>query len=344
MPDVDDGSTSDDAAPGWDAITAALAALYPNQEPKHFGTIIGWRLGGPDPLDGISAWRRDLPVPHWHFVSYGLSDLYGKTNDDPDESGYGFELTFRLLCDPSEAEPPMWALNFIQNIARYVFQSGNVLSDGEWMAAGGPIAADHATQLRSLAFVTDPELPAIDTPHGRVRFIQIVGITSDEEAAAKRWQTRRLLEAFLPHMPLWVTDLDRTSLLDRADMRAAVEAGAARDGSSTGFLFMETLAWAPRKRLLRPAATTLTTTASAFRDLAEMLPLRLPFDRTFRLAGAGQVVVFRSGAVDALETDGDTMTVTMTRASVARFAAAARHLPSRLPIIERPLLEWSATN
>ena len=99
---------ADDAAPGWDAINAALDPLYAGQEPKHVGTIVPWMLGGADPLNGISAWKRLEPVPHWHFVTYGFSELYAKESDDPDISGYGFELTFRLACDPAEAEPASW--------------------------------------------------------------------------------------------------------------------------------------------------------------------------------------------------------------------------------------------
>lgn len=40
------------------------------------------RLGGPDPLDFLNIYRnpgdsgRGL-VPHWHYVTCGLSDLYG---------------------------------------------------------------------------------------------------------------------------------------------------------------------------------------------------------------------------------------------------------------------------
>ena len=60
---------TDAPSPGWDAISSRLDQLYPGQEPKHFGTLISHMLGGPDPLDGISAWRRTDQVPHWHFVT-----------------------------------------------------------------------------------------------------------------------------------------------------------------------------------------------------------------------------------------------------------------------------------
>ena len=51
----------DDAVAGWDAIAAALNRLYPGVEPKHYGTLLKWMLGGPDPLDGIELdYRHDV--------------------------------------------------------------------------------------------------------------------------------------------------------------------------------------------------------------------------------------------------------------------------------------------
>ncbi len=95
----DNAGDDENLSPGWDAITAALERLYPGQEPKHYATVLKWMFGGPDPLDGVSVWKRMEPVPHWHYLSYGLSELYAKESGDADTSGYGFELTFRLACE-----------------------------------------------------------------------------------------------------------------------------------------------------------------------------------------------------------------------------------------------------
>ena len=79
---------------GWDAIEAEFLRVYPGQtKPKHYGTIIKWILGGNDPLDGISVYDGG---DFWHFVSFGLTEIYGKETDDPEISGYGYELTFKL--------------------------------------------------------------------------------------------------------------------------------------------------------------------------------------------------------------------------------------------------------
>ena len=70
--------------------------------PRHFGTLLSHTLGGNDPLDGISVYWADAPVPHWHYVTYGFSELYAKESSDADASGYGFELTFRLAAEAGE--------------------------------------------------------------------------------------------------------------------------------------------------------------------------------------------------------------------------------------------------
>ena len=314
----------DDEATGWEAIDAAFARLYPGQQPKHVGTLVRWSLGGPDPLDGLSARKRLEPRPHWHFVSYGLTELYRKEWDDPERSGFGFELTFRLACAPSDEDPPMWAFSLMQNLARYVFQSGNLLRDGDWMSANGPIARDTETLLRSLTFVADPEVPPIDTPNGRVAFIQMVGLTLDEETAAKTWQTRKLLEAMQPYMPLWVTDLARGSLLDQPDVERAVREGMARDGSSTGALFTETLRWSVRKSFLKAALHVVELGAGQIEELLLHLALRLPFGRELRMIGPDARIVFAPDEADALVEQEGALRVQLSSASLEALRSTLR--------------------
>ncbi|MDA5343261.1 suppressor of fused domain protein, partial [Stenotrophomonas maltophilia] len=162
----------DTDTPGWDAINAALAPLYAGQEPRHYGTALPYTLGGQDPLDGISVYWADAPVPHWHYITYGFSELYAKESSDADASGYGFELTFRLAAVDGESAgstPPAWPMNLLQNLARYVFGSGNVFEDGHHLNANGPIALETGTRLCHLAFIADPQLPARETANGHLQ-------------------------------------------------------------------------------------------------------------------------------------------------------------------------------
>ena len=218
-------------APGWDAISAATDRLYGGVEPQHWGTKRRYREGGPDPLDGISAYAADGP-PHWHYVSYGLSELFGKESEDSAVSGWGIELTFRLARDASEGKPPMWPVNVLQNLARYVFESGNVLYPNHHLNANGPIALDQPTEITAMIMVRDPELGAIETPNGSVIFTQIVGTTDDELVAAQEWSSEGILEILGRGNPKFVTDLRRRSLRADPAIEAEIARGIERDGSS----------------------------------------------------------------------------------------------------------------
>jgi suppressor of fused len=312
------------AAPGWDAIDGALKPLYGDQEPKHFGTIISRTLGGNDPLQGISAYWRDQPVPHWHYVTYGFSELYEKESDNKDESGYGFELTMRVAMPQCTEEPPTWVLNFLQNLARYVFDSGNVFKVGDYMNANGPIAADEKTVLVAVAFVADPELPAMDTPNGRVTFLQAVGITNDEEFAIKTWASEKVMAIFARHMPLFVTDLARASLMNDAATKAKIVAGSKVDGAKTGHIFIDQLKFVETKRLMRSALLRVSIGARQVPELTTLLPLRLPFAKAFRMLGDQQSIRFEAGAENKFVVDADLVTIQLTAETVNEICATLK--------------------
>ncbi len=204
-----------DPAPGWDALTARLEAVYPGQEPEHWAPILKATLGGPDPIDGISAYVcRDGGQKHLHFCTYGFSSLYyDEESVGGDFSGFGFELAFRLASPLPPPEPPKWVLNLLQNLGRYIFQTGRWFEPGQWMTAKGPICQDSPTDLVGFAFLADPTLGAVETPHGRVEFVQAFGITSREleQIQAKTRTAEEVVAANRVNNPLLITDLDRTN-------------------------------------------------------------------------------------------------------------------------------------
>src|SRR5262249_54453591 len=153
---------------------------------------------------GISAYRATDPVPHWHFVTYGFSELYAKESKDPAVSGWGFELTFRLTRGPEET-PPNWSINFLMNLGKYVRRSNNPFGAGNVMDLNGPIAWGTDTAIRAIAFTLDPQLETIDTPNGQVQFLQIVGLTLDEHAACGDWHTAPVLDLLREKNPLLIT-------------------------------------------------------------------------------------------------------------------------------------------
>lgn len=204
---------SDDAAPGWQAIDDALLNVYGQQEPKHWGSVIKFMMGGPDPLDGVSAYEcRDGGRTHLHFCTYGFSSLYyDEESCGRESSGFGFELTFRLASPLPPLEESDWVLNLLNNLARYVFKSKRWFEPNQWIPAGGPIRADYPTNLVGLVFLQDPVLKEIETPHGRVEFVQIFGITSGELEAikTKKITCEEFIEEQRRSNSLMVTDLDR---------------------------------------------------------------------------------------------------------------------------------------
>ncbi|MFN0292600.1 suppressor of fused domain protein [Pedobacter helvus] len=202
----------EDDAVGWLSIDAELEKIYPNQEPKHFGTLIKYMLGGEDPLDGISVYESNAQEPHYHMVSYGFSELYYDEEKAGGEfSKFGFELTFRLKKENNENFH--WAMNLMQNLAKYVFKSGKWFEEFHFIPANGPIKLESDTDITALAFVLDPELKKIDTPHGEVSFLQMVGLTTSEYEQLKQnpklVETEKLIEKLKATNPLLITDLNR---------------------------------------------------------------------------------------------------------------------------------------
>jgi len=198
--------------PGWDSIAAHLASAYPGQEPKHWGTIIRYADGGPDPLDGISAYRVADP-PHWHWVGMGMSELGTKRSENKDVSGWGFEFSFRLKRGAGEDTPPEWPVGFLQKLAMYVYNTRNPFAHEHYIRMGGPISPDEKSVLTALVFTVDTVLKHLDTPNGRVDFLTIIGITADEHQYADTAGPEKLLQLLLAKNPLGVTDLRRRSLL-----------------------------------------------------------------------------------------------------------------------------------
>ena len=201
--DVDpyDEDEEADDAPGWDAIEAAVARIVPPQEPLHWGTDA---LPGQDGIFGLSAYRE---ATHWLLITFGLTELFGKDSDDPEVSGWGFELTMRVPA--TEAQPPAWALRLLQQLGRYVFSAGRPFADGHRMDPGGPITGAPNTRLTAVAFAADPQLGTIDTAHGQVEFLTVVGITADEMAQMKETSTADVLGELAITSPLLITDAGR---------------------------------------------------------------------------------------------------------------------------------------
>lgn len=320
VPEDDSAVDTDADTRGWDAISAVFDAAYPGQEPQHWGTLIPFSMGGPDPLTGVSAYRATSPVPHWHYVTYGYSDLFGEGPAEAEESGYGVEMTL-CLADPAAADPeasaPVWVVNMLQNLARYVFRSGNVIRAGHYLDANGPIATEEDTQLTALAFQEDPLHPEpLSTPNGTVRFVQAVGITAAELEAVSASTARGILEIIAARHGVGLTDLTRPGTETDPQAWAQVQALVAEGGTGTKSFFVETL------RATLDGEDLVIDLKGAHHALFTSLAASLTRgdgDKTF-LEGRDLAVVIGSGQTQGWRIEDDVVTLTLTAADGAILA------------------------
>ena len=174
-------------APGWNAIDELCDKVYPNQKnPKHYGTIIKWIFGGNDPLDGISVYDGG---EYWHFITYGLSELYEKESEDKEWSGYGMEFTLKLKKDHYENEEDeiRCICGILQSIARITFTQGELFNAYEYLYTGQTTGIDSKGASNITGFITIPDdkFVEINTPNGKVSFVELIGVTNNELLAIK---------------------------------------------------------------------------------------------------------------------------------------------------------------
>lgn len=205
--------SEDIQAPRWDAIDKETKRVYPNQNnPKHYATLIKWKFGGPDPLDGISVYDAG---DYWHFVTYGLSELYEKESDDKEWSGYGMEFTFKLKkdCYIDEEQEIECVCGLLQQIAKITFTSGEIFNAFEYLYTGQTEGIDARQTSNITGFITIPDtkLSTLNTENGRVDFVEFIGVTNNELLALKNKELD--VRSLYNKLENDVTDYNRKSVI-----------------------------------------------------------------------------------------------------------------------------------
>lgn len=329
---------------GFTCISNRIKEFYPDQEGLYYGTILPGYLGGNDPLDGVEIWESDKGCPHWLYVTYGFTDLYtddeediddeaatdsdpggeadtentadGECSEDTDNnpvSGFGFELTFRLKRD-GEDTPPGWTINMLQNLARYVFSTGNAFGSGHHLNANGPIALETDTRLTCIGFLTDPELGSTDTVNGSMIFLEAIGITEDEMNAMMCWSGESFLTELCRHIPYGIADLSRTTLMDQPDFHRVWEQGVAHDGSSTAVIYLHELT-----TRLEYGKGSLQFGAGHVDQILTLLKARIGKGRNFVLQGDHTVACFECAQQPDMATDDIALVISMTQEFLDEF-------------------------
>lgn len=206
----------EDEAVGWLALEDKINEVYKDTEPRHYAPPLHFAAGGQDPIDGTSIYDSKKQEFHRHIISFGMSELYYNEESVGEEfSKWGFEFTFRLKPFGEDEGDPLWAIEVMNNLARYVYESKNWFEEYHFVPANGPIRTETKLEVDivGLIFVTDPELGKISTPHGEVTFLQMVGITSKELERLKANPTieevKKLADEIRKTNPLFITDLTR---------------------------------------------------------------------------------------------------------------------------------------
>lgn len=204
-------------AVGWLEIDKVVEGIYGDQKPRHYAPPVHYMVGGEDPLDGVSIYDSQKDMFHRHLVSYGMSELYYNEEAAGGEfSKWGFEFTFRLKPFAEDGDDPTWVVNLMNNLARYVIKSGKWFEEYHVIPANGPIRLNSTAEINivGVAFVSDPELGKIQTPHGEVSFLQMVGLTANEmdritSANSAYDEVKKVLDEIKTTNPLMITDLLR---------------------------------------------------------------------------------------------------------------------------------------
>lgn len=169
---------SEESAVGWAAIDEALEKLYRGQEPVHYPAELPMRLGGKEPLEGVSIYTSKVQATHFHYISYGMSELfYNEDAVGKAFSRWGFEFTCRVRDNLNSATPPTWIIALMNHLGRYVYKSQRWFEENHIIPVKpfGIITQD----LEAIVFAKDSELGTIETPHGEVSFLQMVGINTE---------------------------------------------------------------------------------------------------------------------------------------------------------------------
>lgn len=198
-------------APGWDAIDREFSRLYPGQQPVHYGTELAARaiFGGNNYLDGYSIY--DSGKGYQHIVTYGMSELYANEEAFGGEySRWGYEMTVKLKA--SKPEECLWVLDMLSNLARYTYKSQRFFAAGDYIPGKGTsIHPGTDSSITALVVVPDTSAQTLDTLHGKVEFLQFVGITEAELNAIRqdRGNIPRLIERMKQGDPDLALDMGR---------------------------------------------------------------------------------------------------------------------------------------
>ncbi|CAF0783366.1 unnamed protein product [Brachionus calyciflorus] len=214
-----------------DPITELCLQVYPDQvDVLQATTQIQYWLNGPDPLDYVNIYINNDEDnnglnSHFHYVSLGLTDLYGdervhkRAKSLEENSGFGYELTIRVKKESNQNEPPKWPIKLLQALAKYTFTTGGILDEGDHVPN---VLLETSSKIKHILVCEDLHLKCSKTKHGKVKFLQIVGCTDDELKFSQQWSSRKVLDLMRKFKELGneylLVDLNRSKSIFEIDL------------------------------------------------------------------------------------------------------------------------------
>jgi len=168
-----------DQAVGALSIENKLKEMYGELQPRFYSPQVMSFQGGDDVIDGVAIYNNN---DFNHLISYGMSHLYYNEDAVGQEfSKWGLEFTFRVKPYAEDGDDePFWAIQLMNNLGRFIEETNVWFDEYQFLPLGGPIRAETKTDIVGLAFVKDVDLQEINTPHGKVIFLQLVGLDSEQ--------------------------------------------------------------------------------------------------------------------------------------------------------------------
>jgi suppressor of fused len=306
---------------GWDAVAAHFATRYPNSEALSFRSLIQAEVD-PEPCKQVDAFPAG---DHWHLVGFGLTELFAKVSDIPDQNGWGYELTLRVPREPSDSGPPRWAAGTIRDLMRYVERSKQSVSEGDWF--GYPDGFVPGTNIAAAVFTRDPSFPEmLSSPFGRFSFRQVVGITEAELEFHKANGSAALLKRLRAADPSLVTRPGRASVVGSQVVQAAmpmVEPAVSSSPAARGDISSMQLRVLRRSRAF-DGNTELEIGRNDAPLLAEALEQRLASGRPVAVCGESTRIELRATQKSSIDLASDPLVIALSRDAALQLAASLR--------------------
>lgn len=125
------------------------------------------------------------------------------------------EFTFRLKKEnyDNEEEEIKCICGILQSIARITFKNGEIFKPYEYIYTGQTTGIDSQAKSNITGFITIPDIKAnsLNTPNGKVDFVEFVGVTNDELKAIMNNQIR--VKELYERLQTDITNYTRKSVL-----------------------------------------------------------------------------------------------------------------------------------